>query len=69
MSNLEDFEDFPYEDEYKNMARYTEKEFQECIKRTEEIIESKYLLDKMTYIEKEKEFYKSIIINILQNKE
>ena len=69
MSNLEDFEDIPYEEEYKNDAGYTESEFNARVKYAEEKIRGKYVLDKMQNLEKEKEFYKETIRAIFQNME
>ena len=65
MSKLEDFEDIPYEDE----PRYTGAEVQEMIKQRETELKNNYVFDKLKYIEKEKDFYKGIIMTILQNKE
>ena len=69
MSKLEDFEDIPYEEGYANELRYTEKDVQEMIQKTEEKVRNNYAFDKLKYIENEKDFYKGIIENILRNKE
>ena len=69
MSRLENFENMPYEEEYENETRCTEEDIQTMIKQSEIELKNNYILDKLKYVENEKEFYKSIIRIILNKKE
>lgn len=66
MSNIEDFEDIPYEDEGK--LRYTAKDVQEIIRSEREKAKQYYDFERLKYLEAEKEFYKSTIKTILTKK-